>query len=85
MQPGDQVAFIPHHAYGDIYHPDVEFGFVTSVKGQLVWCRFWYKGKPGELRTRANSEGVNIRDLRLYDSVSHETLEAFAKEYKVEC
>lgn len=59
---GDQVAYIPPHADGDINHPDVEFGFVTSTanKGAVVFCRFFYnKGRHrGELRTTANSESV---------------------------
>lgn len=37
---GDQVAYIPDHAYGDIEHPDVEFGFVTSVVFGAVFVRY---------------------------------------------
>jgi len=55
---GEQVAYIPMHANGDINHPDVEFGFVTSQKGATVFCRYWYKGQIGMLRTTANSEGT---------------------------
>ena len=54
----DQIAYIPMHADGDIAHPDVELGFVTSFykNADAVFCRYWSKYSPGELRTKANSE-----------------------------
>lgn len=55
---GQQIAYIPNHAAGDITHPDVEFGFVTSATDTTVFCRFWKKNRIVlELRTTANSEG----------------------------
>ncbi len=59
----DQVAYIPHHAQGDITHKDVEFGFVSSDLGDLehptVFVRYWRKGQNGiALRTTANSEAT---------------------------
>ena len=57
FQPGDQIAYIPNHAAGDIQHPDVEFGFVTSTnRNGDCHCRYWRKGQPGVMRTVANSE-----------------------------
>lgn len=32
FNPRDRVACVPLHANGDIKHPDVEFGAVSSVK-----------------------------------------------------
>ena len=62
FERGDQIAYIPRHAKGDINHPDVEYGFVTSVRGNMVFCRFWYNVRggrhQGELRTTANSQSV---------------------------
>lgn len=55
---GEQIAYIPMHAKGNIDHPDVEFGFVTSQKGNTVFCRYWRKHNIGVLRTTANSEGT---------------------------
>jgi len=56
----DQIAYIPTHADGDINHPDVEFGFVTSTNknADAVFCRYWHKEIRllGTLRTTANSE-----------------------------
>ena len=55
---GDQIAYIPMHADGDISHPDVEFGFVMSDNGDNCWCRYFreVKNLEPELRTVANSE-----------------------------
>jgi len=71
FERGDQIAYIPTHAKGNVAHPDVEFGFVTSVDGERVWCRFWRKGGgERELRTKANSELVMASDLVGYESVT---------------
>ena len=60
LRRGTQIAYIPTHADGDIRHPDVEFGFVTSVRNGVAFCRYWRKCSLGELRTKANSEGTPI-------------------------
>jgi hypothetical protein len=74
---GMQVAYVPKHARNpndrhDASHPDVEFGFVTSVGADAnkVKCRFWRKMERGEkptgwewIRTKANSEVVDASDL----------------------
>ena len=67
-KPGMQVAYIPQHADGDIAHYDVEFGFVTSVRGDTVYCRYWRKGKLDQLRTMSCSEGCDAPSLRRYTS-----------------
>lgn len=69
-QPGDQVAYIPSHAHGDIRHPDVEFGFVAlDTDGSLVFTRYWLKGKPGRLRTTICSEATDRARLVPHKSV----------------
>jgi hypothetical protein len=61
MKIGQQIAYIPMHAGGDINHPDVEFGFVTGFNSQGdPFCRYWRKGEIGTLRTTANSECTPI-------------------------
>ena len=60
---GTQILYVPMHAHGDTQHPDVETGFVTSVRGEVVFCRYWSKYTPGELRTKANSEGTPVDAL----------------------
>lgn len=60
MQRGTQILYVPIHAAGDIHHPDVEAGFVTTVRGDVAFCRYWSKQSAGELRTKANSEGTPI-------------------------
>ena len=80
MKRGDQIAYIPDHAKETgLDHPDVEFGFVNSIShfnNETIFCRYWLKGKPGKLRTTANSEATNIRDLVLHNSVSVEVIKA---------
>ena len=66
---GDQVAYIPTHAEGNIDHPDVEFGFVTYARDDTIFCRYWRRRELGVLRTRANSEGTPINNLVHHQSV----------------
>jgi len=67
FERGTQVLYVPRHAHGDLNHPDVEEGFVTSARrvGEvaLVWCRFWSKEDPTLLRTLSCSERCNPNDL----------------------
>lgn len=53
LKPGTQIIYIPMHAKGDENHPDVEEGFVTTHRpgSDAVYCRYWSKHYPGELRT----------------------------------
>jgi len=62
-EPGDQVAYVPPHAKGDIDHEDVEFGFVTSVREDTVFCRYFRSRDSDELRTRSCSEGAAAADI----------------------
>jgi hypothetical protein len=74
---GQQIAYVPSHAQiprengfdWHTDHPDVEFGFVTSQRGDTVFCRYWRHQQLGSLRTRANSEGTPANYLVPYDSV----------------
>lgn len=59
MKRGTQIVYVPHHAGGDLDHPDCEEGFVTSVRGDTIFCRYWSQYRPPGLRTRWNSEGAN--------------------------
>ena len=55
FQRGDQIVYVPDHAASSD-DPDCELGFVTSVKGDNVFCRFWFRDRPGILRTLSSSE-----------------------------
>lgn len=68
IKRGIQIFYVPTHAEGDLSHPDVEAGFVTSVKGDTVFCRYWRKDLT-ELRTKSNSEGTPKGLLIIGDSV----------------
>lgn len=37
---GMRVAYVPVHADGDLLHPDVEYGTVSSCGSQLIYVRF---------------------------------------------
>lgn len=56
-----------------------EFGFVMKTTGNFAFCRFWTKGKPGILRTRANNEPVQFEDLIEFNSVTPGKLEETVK------
>lgn len=40
MNTGDSVYYVPLHAAGDLQHPDVERGVVTSLGSLYVFVRF---------------------------------------------
>jgi len=70
-EKGDQIVYIPTHADFNLNHEDCEFGFVWKDKQtDAVFCRYWRKGKPGELRTKANSELTPRNLLFSFKSVS---------------
>ena len=62
FKPGDQIIYIPNHADGPD-HPDAEQGFVTSFNDHYIFCRYFSKTYPGQLRTLANSEATMPRNL----------------------
>lgn len=64
---GDQIIYIPSHADGPD-HKDSEEGFVTSVRGDSIFCRYWSKHDRNILRTLANSEATSPEDLILADT-----------------
>jgi len=69
FERGNQIAYIPNHAEGNVRHKDVEYGFVTKVVKDRVFCRFWSKYHLGDLRTIAVSEGCLAKDLCHHISV----------------
>lgn len=75
--PGEQIAYVPTHAGGDLNHPDVEFGFVERLAYSDVYlCRYWRKGELGVLRTRANGEATPAEGLVSCWSVPQATVDA---------
>lgn len=80
FRPGEQIAYIPLHADGDIEHPDVEFGFVTSQRGDTVFCRYW-RGDLLDLRTKANSEGTPVEMVVRHEIVPQMRVESAIEAY----
>jgi len=79
---GTQIAYIPTHAEGDIRHPDVEFGFTTSLLRDdgTIFCRYWRKGHIGELRTTANSENTRAYLLTVFHSIDDRIVDGLLEE-----
>jgi len=69
MKRGDQIVYVPDNAKGKPWtQKSVEYGFVhhiSSYNNESIFCRYWIKGQLGVLRTTANSESTNLRDLVL--------------------
>lgn len=67
LEAGQQIAYTPTHAKGDVNHKDSEWGFVQEPQGATALCRFWRKTNGehqiGDLRTVANAESANVCDL----------------------
>ena len=67
LNRGTQILYVPAHANGNIAHPDVEAGFVTSIAGDVIFCAYWSRNNPhGGLRQRAGVQtpwdSIVIRD-----------------------
>ena len=69
-----QVAYIPLHACGDVTHPDVQFGFVGTMKGNNIFVHYWRKGEH-VLRTLSGAENTDKDLLIAYDSVSQQDID----------
>lgn len=77
--PGRQIAYVPLHVHLDCKldgpidwrHPDIEYGFVAgnvrNFDGEpFVHCRYYNKPPhEHELKTLANGEATDLRDLWL--------------------
>ena len=78
---GVQIVYVPDHAEGDLKHPDCEEGFVTSIKGRVVFCRFWHKQYPDELRTKGCSEGADLSNIFVHVSRPESQVEKALRRY----
>ncbi len=86
FQRGDQVAYIPDHANGDIHDDSVEFGFVTSGPNNNgdYYVRYWTKRSKPEsptLRTKLNSECSPVRLLKPFKFTTNENVNQALKVY----
>ena len=80
LKPGTQILSVPNHAYGDEDHPDVEAGFVTSVREDAAFCRYWSKYHTDMLRTMANSELTPLTNLVIKNTVAQELVDLWFAE-----
>lgn len=65
---GTQIVYMPAFANNDSDHPAVEEGFITSNAIDTVFCRYWNKHSPNELRTKYNSERTQIENIQIKDT-----------------
>ena len=82
IKPYDQVVYVPDGTseYEGISN-SMERGFVTSIRGNYAFVRFWSGDIPGmNLRTKDNSERCSIGNLRIHRSTTEERI-----EYAIEC
>ena len=82
---GTQIALVPDHAYGNINHADVRFGFVASVEHRTgnVYCRFWSDVDPSDLRTKANSELCDARNVVPHVFCSQSLVKKMIEKYNI--
>lgn len=73
LHRGSQVAFVPARANGNLAHESVEYGFVTSVRGNIAFCRYW--DWDGSLRTLYGSLATPIDYLVPLDIVSQDVVD----------
>jgi hypothetical protein len=82
MYRGSQIAYIPDHAKDAegkaiLTHPDIEYGFINSFNSEgKPFCRYWVKGNISELRTKANSELTDLRNILIWVSVPQSQVDA---------
>ena len=82
LKEGDQIVYLPWHSEGDMNHPDAELGFVVTTRTKEgvppeALCRYWRRGKPGELPTVANGEWTPTFSLALFKSVPDSVIEGW--------
>ena len=82
LKRGTQIIYVPSHAKYVEDHPDTERGFVITDMGETVFCRYFSRKYRYELRTLANSESTNKRDLVVRDTIEQSHVDNFIKSIK---
>lgn len=88
MRIGEQIAYVPGYAKGDMEHDNVEYGFVVEGHKRIfgyVFCRYWKKDKEGErLRNTGNPELTPAKYLIAHISCPQEQVDKLIEEFKTE-
>ncbi len=60
LKTGDRVAYVPYHANGDLNHPDIEIGTISSMKdvSKTILPHFTYFVRFDETVARLGWEGT---------------------------
>jgi len=86
---GLQIIYMPMHIsiYG-IDNPEAEPGFIYSKQkihnAEFIFCRYWSKSDPHELRTKANSEATPIWRLVIKNTRPQELIQKAIEEIENE-
>ena len=83
LKVGLQIIHVPQYIQqtnrmpipnGYLVFPEVEIGFVTSWRTDIIFCRFFWRRSP-QLRTIANSEGCSAENLFVVKYFNDDTVE----------
>ena len=94
LERGSQIMYVPNHIDlnenpAAINGDEIEYGFITAiVEGdRYAFCRFWRSAavsanlvSVSDLRTKANSERVDMSNLRPFVLVSLDEIETILGE-----
>lgn len=71
LHRGTQIVYLPQHLIdkADLNNKEIQFGFVTSVKKDIVYCRYFSQYDLTTLRTVSCSERSPIENLYLLNTV----------------
>ncbi len=85
MIKGTQIIYIPRHVKviegQEEMHPDVEAGFVFGkIIRSHIFCRYWSKHSPDELRTKSCSESTPVDCILIKDTRPQDVVDKVIKE-----
>lgn len=86
LVPLTQIAYVPYHAMKNGVpidgHSDVEYSFVTSIRGRAVFARHM-RSDGTNLRTKINNESADINNIWLSNRYPTKYLLELALKYNV--
>lgn len=86
LVPLTQISYVPYYAIKNGIpvdgHSDIEYGFVTSVRGRTVFTRYM-RSDGTDLRIKANSEHADIENIWLSNRYPEKYLRELALKHNV--
>lgn len=81
LERGTQIRYVPNHASGVEDDLRCEDGFVTTDKGDSVFCRFWSRTNIGQLRTKSCSELTPAQNIVVHKSTTEKKVKEALEKY----